>query len=58
MSVNQTAKVISSDEISKSDGMSLNVDYVDSKGNKLDISNLRQGQQVTARVTVRNSGHY
>ena len=34
------------------------VDYVDSKGNKLDISNLRQGQQVTARVTVRNSGHY
>lgn len=58
VSVNQTAKVISSDEISKSDGISLNVDYVDSKGNKLDISNLRQGQQVTARVTVRNSGHY
>ncbi|MBI4802238.1 MAG: hypothetical protein HY796_06905 [Elusimicrobia bacterium] len=42
-------------ETGESNGLSVSVRYTDAKGNPLDVSELAQGSDVTARLTVQNN---
>ncbi len=41
-------------EISESRGLNVSINYVDLKGNTIDIKNLKQGQDFVAKITVSN----
>jgi uncharacterized protein YfaS (alpha-2-macroglobulin family) len=42
------------DEISESRGFAVSVNYVDLHGNKVDVDNLKQGQDFVAKISVSN----
>lgn len=42
------------DEISESRGLNVAIDYKDLKGNKIEVKNLKQGQDFVAKITVSN----
>ena len=42
------------DEISESRGFAVSVNYVDLHGNKIDVDNLKQGQDFVAKISVSN----
>ncbi|MGQ0645186.1 MAG: alpha-2-macroglobulin family protein, partial [Elusimicrobiota bacterium] len=42
-------------EEASSQGLQIAVDYANAKGEALDVSSLRQGQEIVARVTVKNT---
>jgi alpha-2-macroglobulin len=43
------------DEVASSSGLSLEVSYTDAQGNAIDVSKLRSGTDLIARVTVKNN---
>ncbi|MFC1566790.1 alpha-2-macroglobulin [bacterium] len=45
------------DEMSFSNGLSINVDYVDSDGNKIDITQMEQGMDIEAKLVVKNTSN-
>ncbi|MFY9242478.1 MAG: MG2 domain-containing protein [Polaribacter sp.] len=47
-------KLALGDEISESRGLSVSLDYKDLVGNKIDVKNLKQGQDFVAKITVSN----
>ena len=51
----QKGKLPLGKELSEARNLKLNVKYYDGNGNTLDVSELRQGTEITTKITVSNS---
>ncbi|RMA66115.1 alpha-2-macroglobulin family protein [Ulvibacter antarcticus] len=53
----QKGKLPLGDELAEKRNLSINAQYFDGEGKKLDVTNLRQGSEINAKVTVTNTSN-